>query len=533
MTRSTKKFLSLMLCLALAFNLTACGSKTDNSASTGTTSAPTATPADSTTETSDTTQEAASDVVKPESITVMMDGTVFTEAQGRDAFETALEAELGIDIVFNQPDHSGYYDVVSQTFVGGDWPDVILLGAAYYATYASAGALADITEYWENSDLKASGRFINEDLIEGIKIDGKLYGFTPARGNGCVTYIRKSWLDQLGLEAPTTYDEYYNMIKLFTENDMDGSGDPSNTYGVTAAGLIGNEAPYVNYLPEFYQDAYPDFYKAEDGTWVDGFSEDAMADALTRLKDAYENGYIDKESITNGTKDCRNKFYDNKCGVFTYWAGTWASNLTDNLETNGLDSELVVLEPIAEVGAYVERQAPVWCITTKCANPEGVFKYFFETMLDGGAVQTLWTYGAEGTHWSTAAETVTYGDTTETYQEGEFHMLPSLETPDTLVKKNHLDPMLSLATFIGEDPGVSKISPVALDCAEKFNQWSTVAPVIVSNDTISNYSGDLWDLKNKVITQVVTQGMSVEEGMQMYKDGSASMVSEILESLNN
>ena len=541
MKNSSKKFLSLALCFALMMNFTACSSKSNETSGESATATPTTeaaateAPTQEATEATptETAESTESEVVKPEQITVMMDGTVFTEPNGRAAFEEKLEENLGIDIVFNQPDHSGYYDVVSQTFVGGDWPDVILLGAAYYATYASAGALADITDLWENSELKASGRIVNEDLIEGLKIDGTLYGFSPARGNGCITYIRKAWLDQVGLEAPTTYDEYLNMLKVFTENDMDGSGDPSNTYGVTAAGLIGNEAPYINYLPEFYQDAYPDFYKNDQGVWVDGFSEDAMAGALSRLKEAYEAGYIDKETITNGTKDCRNKFYDNKVGVFTYWAGTWASNLVDNLDANGLESDLVMLPPIAEVGTYIERQAPVWCITSKCENVEGVFKYFIETMLDGGDVQTLWTYGAEGTHWSTAAETVTYGDNSVTYEEGQFHMLPSLEQPDTLLKKNHIDPMLSLATFINGDPGVDNITPLARESAEDFNEWSELAPVIVANDTISDYSGDLWDLRNKVITQVVTQGMSVEEGMQLYKDGSASMVEEILASLND
>lgn len=120
--------------------------------------------------------------------------------------------------------------------------------------------------------------------------------------------------------------------------EMDVDGD---TYGVSSAGLIGTEAPYTNYLPEFYQDAYPSFYKNDEGVWVDGFTEDSMKDALERLKSAYEAGYIDKESLTNATSDCRTKFYEDKFGVFTYWAGTWATNLKTNLEANGLDSELV------------------------------------------------------------------------------------------------------------------------------------------------------------------------------------------------
>jgi putative aldouronate transport system substrate-binding protein len=55
---------------------------------------------------------------------------------------------------------------------------------------------------------------------------------------------------------------------------------------------------------------------------------------------------------------------------------------------------------------YLERQAPAWAITSKAENPEGIFKYFFETMLDGGEVQKLFTYGVEGVHWSTKQETI-------------------------------------------------------------------------------------------------------------------------------
>lgn len=534
MRKSTQKFLSLGLSLALVFSLTACGSKDEPKADP--TPAPTQGATDNNGGDATATPEApVSEVEKPSVITVMINGTVFTEPNGRAQFETALEAELGLDVQFTQPDHSGYYDAVGLTFAGSNWPDVVILGGSYYTNYASAGLLADITEYWDNSELKASGRITNVDAMEAIKVDGKLYGFTPARGNGCVTYVKKAWLDKAGLSVPTNYDEYLNMLKVFTESDMNDSGDPSNTYGVSAAGLVGTEAPYINYLPEFYQDAYPDFTQDESGKWIDGFSTDAMKAALQRLKDAYSAGYIDKETITNGTKDCRTKFFDDKFGVFTYWAGTWAFNLKNNLESNGKDGELVVLPPIAEMGSYVERQAPAWCITAKAENPEGIFKYFLEPMLDGGAVQTLWTYGVKGVHWDDKAETIKLTEDKElTFTEGQFHFLPSLEKPDTLLTKHHLDPMLSFATYVDNaDPGISSVNPVAKDSSEKFNEWAVPAKMVVSNDTINEYNADLWDLRTQIITKVVTGDMSVEDGMNEYTSQSADMVQEILDSLNN
>lgn len=532
MRKATQKFLSLGLAFSLVFSLTACGSKEEQKTDAKPTTAPAT---DGTTTTPEATEApATAEVEKPATINVMVDGTVFTEPQGRAQFESALEAELGMDIVFTQPDHSGYYDSVNLTFTGGNWPDVVILGGSYYANFASAGLLADITEYWENSELKASGRVTNTAIMDSMKIDGKLYGFTPARGNGCVTYIKQSWLDKVNLEVPTNYDEYLNMLKAFTENDMDGSGDPTNTYGVSAAGLIGAEAPYTNYLPEFYQDAYPDFTTDASGVWYDGFSSDSMKAALQRLKEAYEAGYIDKESITNGTKDCRNKFFDDKFGVFTYWAGTWANTLKSNLEANEKDGTLVAMPPIAELGAYVERQAPAWCITSTAENPEGIFKYFFETMLDGGAVQTLWTYGVKGVHWDNVAETIKLTEENSvSFEEGQFHFKASLEKPDTLLNKAHIDPMLSIASFSeGMDPGAANLNPIALDVASKFNEWSVAAPVITSNDVMNDYNADLWDLRTQIVTKIVTGGVSVEDGMNEYLTKSADMVSEILDSLN-
>lgn len=457
----------------------------------------------------------------------MFDGTVFTQENGQAEFEARWEELTGIDLQIIQPDHSQYYDVLGQTIAGGDWPDVVLLGSTYYASYAAEGVLWDMTEAYDNSELKE--RITDQSVIDGLKIDGSLYGISPARGNGCITYVKKAWLDNCGLEVPTTYDEYLAMLEAFTTGDPDGNGVDGDTYGVSSAGLIGTEAPYTNYLPEFYQDAYPSFYKNDEGVWVDGFTEDSMKAALERLKSAYEAGYIDKESLTNATSDCRTKFYEDKFGVFTYWAGTWATNLKTNLEANGLDSELVAIPPIEELGVYTERVAPAWCITEACSNPEGVYKYFIESMLDGGDMQFLWTYGVEGVHWSTAAEEVCGVK----YEEGQFHMLENREKEGTVYTKNHIDPMLAVAP-LENDPKAEAVAEEAKVSAETFQEHSKMAQLVVSTDEMAEYNGDLTTLKNEVIAKVVTQGMSVEDGMAYFdQQGGNDWSQKIVDSLNN
>lgn len=478
-----------------------------------------------------TGQESQSgETTKPEKITIMVDGTVTTRANDRDAFEKKWEELTGIELEIIQPDHDAYYDVIGQTFASGveNWPDAMILSSGYYSGYAEEGALWDMTEAWDNSELKASGRVTGEEVIENMKLNGQLFGFPVTRGNGCITYVKKAWLDNCGLEAPETYEEYINMLKAFKEGDPDNNGVNGDTYGVSAPGIVAAEVPYVNYLPEFYQDAYPSFVKGDDGVWYDGFTEENFKGALTRLREAYAAGYIDKETLTNGTNDCRNKFYEDKYGVFTYWAGTWASNLKTNLEANGVDGELVPLKPLKEVETYIERSSPVWAITTACENPDGVFKYLIESMLDGGEMQSLWTYGVEDVHWSQKAETIL----DNTYAEGEFHFKESLERPGTQYTKQHIDPMLVLAPW--EDaPGNAALAEEARESQQIFNDNCRQAQLVPSTDIMATYNGDLTTLKNSLIADVVVQGISIEEAYQRFeKDGGAEWSKKIVESLN-
>jgi putative aldouronate transport system substrate-binding protein len=436
---------------------------------------------------------------KPAQITMMVDGTLVTLENGRDEFEARWEALTGIDLVIIQPEHDVYYEEVTKAFESGDLPDVILLSSSYYTIYAAEDLLADISSYYNGSELEARiTKAGNEPLIDAIKIKGKLYGITPTRGNGCCTYIKKAWLDNVGMSAPTTYDEYMEMLKAFSEGDPDGNGINGDTYGVSAAGLINNEAPYTNYLPEFYQDAYPSFYQKSDGTWADGFMEDSMRGALTRLRNAYSKGYMDPDITENGTGTCRDKFYADEFGVFTYWAGTWAKTLSNKLIEAEKDGGIVTIPPLAETGEYLERVAPVWCITSTCKNPSGVYKYFLETMLDDGPVEELWTYSPISDKYA----------------------------------KNHIDHLLAIVPLTN-DPGAGSISAAQAEAAEIFNTNSHMADLPYSTEAFSLYADELMGLKKELIKKVVVDGEDIDQAYQEFEASNGAYMSRaIVDSLN-
>ena len=525
MKKTVKKLTAVGLTLTSVMGLVACGSSpagSDGGSSTNT------------------------EVTKPGKFTVMVDNTIVTETNGSQAFYDYLKELTGLDIEWVRPDHSGYYDAVSNAFNADDtMPDVVLLSSDYYALYASNGFLWNMTDAWNNSETKNSGRLIStaENVLGALMVNGEdgtqaMYGFSPYRGNGTCTYIKKAWLDDAGIavsdvqDKTLTFDQYYDVLKKLAA--------AKGHYVLSTPGFVNKEAPYTNYLPEFYQKANFTFYKNSSGTYVDGFGEKAMEEALARIATAVKDGIIDQESVNNSTANARDKFYStdtgSESGAFNYWAGTWAYTLKTNLKNKGLDDELIALKPIKELGQYVERIAPAWCITTAAENPEGIFKYFIDTMLDGGDVQTAWEYGAKGTHWDTKAETVTVQgkeDAGTTYTEGTFHMLPSPEKPNTLMQKNHIDPILALAKFKnGTDPGDATMSDVAKTNGEFFAENSTVATPLPMTTELSENITDINTARMYVIAQVALGNMTVSDGMSYYKTTVGSLADTVLKSLN-
>lgn len=490
-------------------------------------------------------------------VNIVVNGTLTaTLDNGQDAFveqwEKAVGEKLGHDIKLNinQIDHSGYTDAVGRLFASGDYPDAMIMSAEMFKQYAPTGLLWDMADAYDNAEFQS--RITLKDINENLKDkDGHLYGFAPTYGNGCVTYIKKAWLDAVGLSVDDikTYDDYYNMLLKFHNEDPDGNGKTGDTYGVIAAGfLLDNaEAPFINYLPEFWQGAYPSLLQGDDGVWYDGFQTQETKDALLRMHQAYVDGAVDPETLTASTKTAREKWFSNdqtgSSGAFTYWAGTWYQNLTDSLNKNDVDSELVQLPPIQEIkdtwGGYLNREAPVWVIIDDGdgdnAREQAVFDALLDTMLDGDVVETLWVYGAEDVHWSIHAEDfVTNPDDPEKkkeyhYEEGEFHLKQSPNDSNTVWKKNHLDAALLISPLTN---GYVDESELMVKGNEFFTANCVDAPVSPSSETFTNESGTIATAKAKAVSAVVVDGADVDEAIATYVSEVGSIVDQCLSELN-
>lgn len=457
---------------------------------------------------------AARQVPKPKQIVAFLDDTMLTPARGQAQFIEEYKKETGIDLKIIQPVHNQYYEKLRLAFAAGDIPDVIEIAESSFVQYANEGAFVDLTKYIKASPtLKKAMKGFN-----AYKIKGKLYGVPKEAPTGPITYIRKDWLANLGMKAPTTWSEYYNVMKAFTHNDPDKNGK-NDTYGATAPGPSGDSPISLanNYYRDFYQNANPNFY-LKRGKWIDGFSEKAMKPALERFRKVYQEKLIDPEIFTNKTSTCREKFNSGKAGIFTYWSGLWQVRLETDLQKNlGPSAKIMPIAPI-KGSKYLARVPAMHAVTTKAKNPEGVFKYFIDFSHDGGKGQMLFVHGVENVHWKV--------------EGGKKVQLPALDNPKLLNTKAYYDAALNVVPWNnGRDQ---------IDMDDRINQSNRIFNVNCTHDSLQVFTDSrkkieepINNAKNDTMVKAMTGAKTVTQALAEYKKKYTELrVDKVLKDMN-
>lgn len=233
--------------------------------------------------------------------------------------------------------------------------------------------------------------------------DGQMY-FIPYIPDGSVGkgyYIRKDWLDDLGLEIPTTVDDVYQVLTAFATEDPNGNG-------------IADEIPYFSrHVGENFKDneivrlahffgASTDFY-VEDGIVGHGYTSDEFRDGMVNIAKWYEEGLIDPEIYTRGINSRDIALENNIGGFFHDWFGSSASyNGILAEEIPGF--ELIPIAPPADIYGQVWEEfnrelvkPDGWAITASNEHPIETIKYFDFWFSQEG--RRLMNFGIEGVQY--------------------------------------------------------------------------------------------------------------------------------------
>ena len=234
---------------------------------------------------------------------------------------------------------------VDMAIASGELPDVMVIeDRETLIRLAEEGMIADLSEALENcaSDgIKAMYDSYEVSALDSAMIDGRLMALPePSFGDGPnLLWLRRDWMDKLGLEAPDTMEEAVEIIRAFVEQDPGNNGEGSTIGLVCHSDLTGE----TGYRYEFQLNTIFASYNAFPKQWIDDGSGNAiygsvqpeMKGALEQLSKMYNEGLIDKQFVTRTGDDRKGLLNSGKSGAFFgNWWGAWevADSMTLNKE---------------------------------------------------------------------------------------------------------------------------------------------------------------------------------------------------------
>ncbi|MCL2378051.1 MAG: extracellular solute-binding protein [Defluviitaleaceae bacterium] len=244
-----------------------------------------------------------------------------------------IEERLNITLNIEAPPTSGYGERVRMMVAVGDMPDLVHYGADIFATqWAEEGLLMDVTNIRHNfPNLMAN--ISEEQWGDTMFIPGQIHGVPrPNSADRWGFLINTTWLDNLGLEAPRTVEEFIDVARAFTFDDPTGEG--TLTIGASLHANAGSmDSGVWHLMNDFLSSAFgisswhaglPD---VDGANRLRAFRQEYI-EYLELLRDLFAEGIIDQEFITHrGGTEPQEKLAMNRVGII----GASETNFVPNI----------------------------------------------------------------------------------------------------------------------------------------------------------------------------------------------------------
>jgi putative aldouronate transport system substrate-binding protein len=312
-----------------------------------------------------------------------------------------LNLKLNIESVVQSEAKQKFSVIVS----AGDYPDVMAGSLADINSFGMSGAFLPLDDLIDQYAPNIKKYLVEnkEAMAQCAASDGKIYGIPmlSAVRTAMGYCIRQDWLEDLNMQTPVTVDDWYNVLKAFKTNDLNGNGSGDVTPLVL-------DRTWENYYMNF-ADAWGIELNGNNDYWMIKNGEVVFAPSLPEAKEYlatmakwYKEGLIDSEFIT---REDTNNFHilNNKAGATCYWTGyVAAQNVNAEVLANDPDTNWQVIQPPVltkgqEPRTYSQQADVVnyaWAISSSAKNSVDIIKMFDYVYSDEGSL--LFNFGIEG-----------------------------------------------------------------------------------------------------------------------------------------
>ena len=246
-------------------------------------------------------------------LTIAAPANVLIEDYSTNAFTKVLEESLSVKLkvdVWSEPTTKLSLLVGSNA----ELPDIInfALDDTTIFKYGSSGIFLPLNKYYANKDLAKKFTALEKNkqdfILDNTRYaDGNVYSMSLLGEYfpNNVPYnllINKTWLNKLGKEIPKTTKEFYDVLKAFLENDMNGNGAKDEIPMLGCTNGAGSNVSAV--LLNSFVNANPDknYFYVESSKIQAAFISDDFRTGLSYIRSLVKDKLLDSASFTQ-TKD--------------------------------------------------------------------------------------------------------------------------------------------------------------------------------------------------------------------------------------
>ena len=254
----------------------------------------------------------------------------------------------GIDIKLEIVELTGgqsYKEKLPLAIMSGDIPDIIYDQYGYDKVMSDQGILEDLTPYVANSEILQNAMWKHNK--ERLKNYPYLIRAHPPRIR--IGTVRADWLEMAGMDEPQNLDDYYKMLKAFSESDFDGNG-ANDSFGLTMTGST-KRCDWI-FEPAFGLGATWD--KNSDG-YSHRYINPKQKDKFAFYNKLYVEGILDPEFITDKWDVMEDKYYSGKAGMICGSIGLTMNVYQGKMDNvQGKHTPILALKPPANAFAPID-----------------------------------------------------------------------------------------------------------------------------------------------------------------------------------
>ena len=332
----------------------------------------------------------------------------------QDALNEYMIPTYHIEVEFLPMQYAEYQSQLQLMFSGSDSLDVMPIYYTNASSWLSMNAIVDMMPYMETEDGKAIEEVLGANAYVG-QMNGVLFGF-PAQKESVELgglFMRKDICDELGIteeyDLKDADDEYKGVVYDWSEATKIFEKVKAAYPDMVPLYLQGNSSPMRRFA--FFDELADQFgvldweTDHDSTTVVNEFETEAYKEAVTRLAEWFDAGYIYKDAMT----DTQGSGTMMKAGnTFSYPTAIKPGFLAEAKASNGCEGYVMYFEDQIEGGYSTTNVSFFDCgIANNSQDPDMAFK-FIRVLYTDAKVMNFWQYGIEGVNYQVLDDGTAY-----------------------------------------------------------------------------------------------------------------------------